>query len=319
MGTLQHCLRFFPLSLIKLCAEYSQFLDLEGVATVFFKLEFHRVFNVKTGDSFLLSTDMMLMSLKMMDHFFLRRGSFAGILSEVNLDYGFAISVFSYLYLRTEKGWIVQPYSHCYAGGLCNNQLSFLYKHGRSNILKVGDKCHNVENASTDAQFWRNQTIYGQMFGTVCSYSPERGTTVLAAFSCDRWCRLDCEARSIRKLFVLSPSSWLGFSGHWIAYYKNNRIVWQFPFSSELDKLTNCVQMWETIDGLFLCRLYSGTCISLTGAFTNYSEVVILQKESDKLTLKKWRINVDFILQLGDDSVIVFQNNTKTHHRILSY
>jgi len=96
MSVLQQYLNLFPLSLIRLCAEYASFFDLVGTKSLF-ELEDTCVFNTKTGQPFFSSPfvggeGLTRSSLcKLMDRFFLRTGCFAGpVVQNINLDHGFA-------------------------------------------------------------------------------------------------------------------------------------------------------------------------------------------------------------------------------------
>ncbi len=317
MSILAQCLKALPISVVKICAEYAQYFDLEGIAMPAFPFEIFCVFNRETGDTFQEVLGPQL--FKKMDHFFLQRGSFVGFDTKVNLDCGFAITRSETLYLRTKRGWKLQPDLGCYAGGICDSKLSFLIHRAEDIVLKIGDRTHPVENASTRAEFWRNKIIYGQRSGKVCSYSPEHGQTLLVQLPCFHGvCPKECEAAIIRKLFVLSQFSWICISRHWVAYHNSIKgLVWHFPFRvhEESWKLTGCQRIWETKDGFLLCLII----YEAVDSTSIYSEVVILTIENNYVTLKKWKTNVDFMFKMKDGSFMVFQNNTKTHHKLLSY
>ncbi len=314
MTSLQHCLKFLPLSLIKLCVEYAQFFDVEGIA-VGFEFENNCVFNKTTGQSFFLGSFIhrvffmshnisFIACLNLMDRFFLRSGFFVGPRYTIDLNRGYATTTFETLFQRKKNNWTHVPkltYGINYVGGLCDSKESFLSLNNGVSYLSIGNNVYEIDRCPSPSPrplFWRNAILLVRK-AAVYSFSPNTGYKLLTRLS-----DVDNERQPIRQMFVLSESSFTCLSYDWVLYYRNNEVAWELGLLRELEKLLSCSQMWETNDGRFICKIQN--------------ELFILEREKDRLLLKKWK-DAYFTMQLDDGSLVTFEKRTKTHHKLISY
>ncbi len=313
MSVLTKCLTSLPIALVKICADYAQFFDLNGKNQDYEKSSRPYLVNLKTGSHIPLRLfDNPEEALENLNSTF-KEGRFSGsnLFKQVDLDDGFALTCASELYRKTKQGWKSETHGCWYDAGLCDNQLGFLHSRHDIHFLDINGtiiRVGHIASVCKHGRFWQNKIVYGN-HGCVYSYSPSFGRICLVELNCPGFCEL-CYMQDV---YVVSKTSLICFSGHWIAYYRGNEILWKLPYSSELTELVNCDEMWEIPDGTFICRIKKPA--RLSGKY----DLAILEKNDHHLSLKTWKTNVSFSDMLEDGTLVVIQNSTKTFHTMLSH